>query len=101
MDSPPAKLSMADLLRLADAFPLMDRLAILVAARTRGDRPAVIFGIVDGLRGHLDATTPADGPQRVEETIEVIRVWFYDRIADEEARAADVRRDEQRHGRSA
>ncbi len=54
MDDPPAfrpvGLSMADLLRLADAFPLLDRLALLVTVRAGGDRETIVFGILDGLQ---------------------------------------------------
>jgi hypothetical protein len=92
MDDPPAskpvRLSMADLLRLADAFPLLDRLTLLVTVRAGGDRETIIFGILDGLQDHLDGTAPAGRPRGVEETIEAICGWFDERIAEEEGRAA-------------
>ncbi|MEN6343100.1 MAG: hypothetical protein ABFC89_11150 [Methanospirillum sp.] len=82
----PAALPMVDLLRLADAFSRMDRLAVLVAARTRGDRQTVILEILGGLQDHLDATAPVGTPRGVEETVEAIRVWFDGRIVEEEGR---------------
>lgn len=92
MDDPPAskpvRLSMADLLRLADAFPLLDRLALLVTVRAGGDRETIIFGILDGLQSHLDSTAPAGRPRGVEETSDAIRGWFDMRIAEEEALAS-------------
>ena len=51
--------------------------------REGGDRRAIVFGILDELRDHLDATAPAD----VEETVDAICAWFDGRIADEEDRA--------------
>lgn len=84
----PARLSMADLLRLADAFPLLDRLTLLVTMRAGGDRETIIFGILGGLQDHLDTTAPAGGTRGVQETIEAVCGWFDSRIAEEEARAA-------------
>lgn len=86
-ESPPsgARLPVADLLRLADAIPLLDRLALLVTVRNGGDRQAIVFGILDGLQDELDAAAPADG----RETVDVIHAWFALRIAEEEGRAAD------------
>jgi hypothetical protein len=85
MDEIPATLSMVDLLALADAFPLLDRLALRVTMRNGGSRETVIFGILDGLREHLDATAPAGA----QETAVVIRGWFAARLADEDAHAAE------------
>ena len=79
----PVGLSMADLLRLADAFPLLDRLVLIVTMRAGGDRATIVFGILDELRDHLDATAPAGGPRDVQETIDAIRAWFDGRIAGE------------------
>jgi hypothetical protein len=87
----PVRLSTVDLLSVADAIPLLDRLALLVAMRRGGDRETVIFGILGGLQRHLDATAPASGSRGVQETIDAVRGWFDMRIAEEEARASATR----------
>jgi hypothetical protein len=73
---------MADLLRLADAFPLLDRLVLLITVREGGLRKTIVFGILGGLQDHLDA----DQERSVEEMVEAIHGWFALRIAEEEAR---------------
>lgn len=87
MEGPPAsrhiRLPMADLLRLADAFPLLDHLVLLVTVREGGQRETIVFGILDGLQDHLDA----DPTRSVEELVEAIHGWFALQIAEEEARA--------------
>lgn len=92
MNDPPAftpvGLSLADLLRLADAFPLLDRLALLVTVREGGNRETIIFGILGGLQAHLDGIAPAGRLRGIEETIDAIRGWFDERIAKEEGLVA-------------
>jgi hypothetical protein len=86
----PVRLSTVDLLSVADAIPLLDRLALLVAMRRGGDRETVIFGILGGLQPYLDATAPASGSRGLQE-IDAVRGWFDMRIAEEEARASATR----------
>lgn len=87
----PGRLSMADLLRLADAVPRLDRLVLLVTMRDGGNRGTIIFEILEGLRNHLDATAPAGGQRGEHERADAICSWFDGRIAEEEARARATR----------
>ncbi len=80
----PITLPMADLLRLAEAVPLLDRLALLVRERTGEDRVTVIFGVLGGLQEHLDASAPPFGTRGAQETADAVRRWFEERIAAEE-----------------
>ncbi len=84
----PTGLPMVDLLILADAFPLLDRLALLVTMRNGGARETVIFGILERLREHLETAPITRGPGGVHEIVDVVHAWFAMRIADEEAQAA-------------
>lgn len=76
----PVRPGVDDLLRLADAYPLLTHLADLVEKRTGEDREAVIFGILDDLRDHLDT---GNGTAGVNETVYLVRGWFGARIGEE------------------
>lgn len=76
----PVRHGVDDLLRLADAYPLLTRLADLIGKRTGEDRETVIFGILDGLQVRLETR---NGQAGVNETVYLVRGWFGARIAEE------------------
>jgi hypothetical protein len=77
----PGRHGIDEVLRLADAYPLLTHLADLVEKRTGEDRETVIFGILDGVQDRLDT---GNGPAGVNETVYLVRGWFVARIAEEE-----------------
>ena len=86
----PAGLPMVDLLVLADAVFLLDRLALLVTMRCGGDRKTVVFGILEELQKHLDSASTARESRGAREIVDVVRAWFAMRIADEESRTGNT-----------
>lgn len=74
---------MVDLLHVARAVPLLDRLALLVTMRRGGERRDVVFGILAELQEHLDATRTGDGACDPRSSGHTIREWFLERIEKE------------------
>ncbi len=82
--SGPLHLPMDELLRLADAFPLLEEYGDLIQETTpEASRETVFFAILDALQEHLDETRGLRGPLGVHETIAVIREWFTTSIAEQ------------------
>jgi hypothetical protein len=75
----PIRLTLPDLLELADGFHSLADLTNLICARTGEEGQQVAFRLLDELQAHLDAI---DGSLGVQQTIDVIQTWIKDRIAE-------------------
>lgn len=78
----PIRLTMPDLMSIAEAYPLLRELARLEEVKAPGmSHESAVFAILDHLQEALDLDGALYGPRGVQDTITMIRGWFEERIA--------------------